>query len=367
LPEVIEQAPHEALVSIIIPAYNAADFIGRTLDSVRAQSHPNLEIIVVDDGSTDSTRELVLLVVTEDDRVRVISTTNQGVAAARNRGVAEANGTYIAFVDADDLWHPRKVEKQLALLSSLPDDWGAVYTLYHFIDLDDRIVGNGGSRAISGYIYARHLSFRFIGNGSTLLLRKQAFDRIGGYDSSYAAAGIGGCEDLDYELKLFAGYKVGAIAERLVGYRVYSGNMSSDHTRMARAMTEVIERAIRRGPPLSDYAKASARAIAVSYSMVQMARSRRIGAAAESALSLMINAPLVFVQAVASNIKREIVARRRMMQQTRGAAEPQFEGNPVAPVLPSRGSFWERRRIQRLSAEDARIEASLFSNRINGQ
>jgi glycosyltransferase involved in cell wall biosynthesis len=309
---------------------------------------------------------LVLQADNEDSRIRVISTSNRGVAAARNRGAAEASGAYIAFVDADDLWHTSKISKQLALLSSLPDDWGAVYTLYHFIDMDDRVVGNGGSRAVGGYIYARHLSFRFIGNGSTLLLRKRAFDTIGGYDSSYAAANIGGCEDLDYELKLFAKYKVRGIPERLVGYRVYSGNMSSDHTRMARAMTEVIERAIPRGPSLSDYAKDSARAIALSYSMVQMARSRRFDAAAECALSLMISAPLVLAHALASNIKRFLVARRRMKQLARGAAQPYFQSNPVEPVPASRGTFWERRRMQKLSVEDTQIEASLFSNQTEG-
>ncbi|CAN7290730.1 glycosyltransferase family 2 protein [Rhizobium sp. LjRoot254] len=358
--ELIEEPFGEPLVSIIIPAYNAAAFIVRTLDSVQAQTHASLEIIVVDDGSTDNTRDLVLKVAIADARVRVISTANQGVAAARNKGVAEAAGSYIAFVDADDLWHPSKIQKQLALLRSLPEDWCGVYTLYHFIDLEDRIIGRGGSRAPGGYIYARHMSYKFIGNGSTLLLRREAIDSVGGYDPGYAAAKIGGCEDLDYELRLFARYKVAAVAERLVGYRMYDGNMSSDHSRMARSMTEAVERGIRLGPALSDYAKVSARAFVLGYKMIQMLISRRFGAAARCALTLTVQAPLVLLYRLASYAKLVSVKRRKRKQAS--APGPLFRDMAAEPVPPPREQFWDRRRMRLLGEEDARLEASLFSH-----
>jgi glycosyltransferase involved in cell wall biosynthesis len=358
LAELIEEPSGEPLVSIIIPAYNAAAFIGRTLDSVQAQTHARLEIIVIDDGSTDNTRNLVLKAAAVDARVRVISTANQGVAAARNKGVAEAAGRYVAFVDADDLWHPSKIQKQLALLRSLSGEWCGVYTLYHFIDLEDRVIGHGSSRAPGGYIYARHMSYKFIGNGSTLLLRREAIDSVGGYDPGYAASKIGGCEDLDYELRLFARHKVAAVAERLVGYRLYDGNMSSDHFRMARSMTEVVERGIRRGPALSVYAKASARAFVLGYKMIQLMRSHRFGAAGRCALTLTVQAPLVLLQRLASYAKFLSVTRRNRKQVS--PPGPLFRDVAAEPVASHRQPVWDRRRMRLLSEEDARLEASLF-------
>jgi hypothetical protein len=359
LTEVKSALSGEPLVSLIIPAYNAAAFIERTLNSARAQTHANLEIIVVDDGSTDSTRELVLKAIDSDSRIRIVSTANQGVAAARNTGIAEAAGPYLAFLDADDLWHPCKIEKQVALLGSLSRDWGGVYALYSFIDEEDRVMRNGGSRTPHGYIYARHLSFKFIGNGSTLLVRREAIDMIGGFDPSYAAAGIGGCEDLDFELKLFARFKAAAIAERLVGYREYAGNMSSDHSRMARAMTEVVERSIHRGPQLNNYAKNSARALASGYAMIQLSRSYRFGAAAKYALALAIRDPMVLMHRLASYLKFVIVTLRRNKKLAAGARGPHFLGIAPERVPTPRDPVGERRRMQLLALEDARIEASL--------
>src|SRR5690606_2092587 len=105
-------------ISVIIPAFNAAPFLKWTLDSVRAQTHPATEIVVVDDGSTDGTVDLVCSF--GDDRVRVISQINAGQAAARNRGIREATQPYLAFLDADDLWHPDKLRYQMRALHEHP-------------------------------------------------------------------------------------------------------------------------------------------------------------------------------------------------------------------------------------------------------
>jgi hypothetical protein len=116
--------------------------------------------------------------------------------------------------------------------------------LHYIIDKDDEIIGLGGSKIARGYIYARHLNFKYIGNGSALLVRRDVTPEIGGFDSSYAAAGIGGCEDVDFELRLAARYCMEVVPERLVGYRKYPGNMSSNYTRMAQGLLEVIKRSI---------------------------------------------------------------------------------------------------------------------------
>jgi glycosyltransferase involved in cell wall biosynthesis len=111
----------QPLTSVVIPAYNAELFLERTLRSALRQTHSNLEVIVVDDGSTDKTRAIAAAAATTDDRVRIISVPNGGVAKARNIGIAEANGEFVAFLDADDLWHPTKIalrEMEIGLYSA---------------------------------------------------------------------------------------------------------------------------------------------------------------------------------------------------------------------------------------------------------
>src|SRR3981081_1852732 len=101
------------LVSVLIPAFNAEETVADTLRSVRAQSYRNLEIIVVDDGSRDNTARIVSQFESEDSRIRLIEQANSGVAAARNAAPAASSGSLIAPLDADDLWHPQKIELQV--------------------------------------------------------------------------------------------------------------------------------------------------------------------------------------------------------------------------------------------------------------
>lgn len=111
---------NQLLVSVIVPAYNSAAYIGRALDSALCQSVP-LEVIVIDDGSKDGLDD-VMVPYTRDARVRYVKNSrNMGVAATRNRGVSMARGAYVAFLDADDIWAPGKLEKQLALLEQTGD------------------------------------------------------------------------------------------------------------------------------------------------------------------------------------------------------------------------------------------------------
>lgn len=105
------------LVSIIVPVYNSEDYLAETLDSVRRQTYCNWELLLVDDCSTDSSAEIIQSYMEIDDRIHYIClATNSGAAVARNTGLAAANGRYIAYLDADDLWYPRKLERQLAFL-----------------------------------------------------------------------------------------------------------------------------------------------------------------------------------------------------------------------------------------------------------
>ena len=119
----------DILVSIIIPAYNAALFLRFTLESVISQSYDNLEILVIDDGSTDNTVEIASSYAIKDDRITILKQENKGVAAARNRGIECSKGLFIAFVDADDIWHPTAVVKMLNCFKRSSEELAVVYAL----------------------------------------------------------------------------------------------------------------------------------------------------------------------------------------------------------------------------------------------
>ena len=138
------------LVSVVIPTYNAAATIGETLDSVRAQTHRRLDIVVVDDGSTDRTPEIVRAHAAQDGRVRLLQQANAGVAAARNAAIAAGQGEFIAPIDADDLWRRDKIERQLGALQRGGGRVGLVYTWSMLIDEHSRILGRGPSGTVEG-------------------------------------------------------------------------------------------------------------------------------------------------------------------------------------------------------------------------
>src|SRR5690349_2852214 len=117
----------EALVSVVIPTFNRAYCIAQTIDSALAQTHENIEVLVVDDGSKDNTAELIAEKYKREPRVRYLPQKNQGVAAARNYGLSAARGEYIALLDSDDLWLPWKIAAQVRCLEALPEA-GMVWT-----------------------------------------------------------------------------------------------------------------------------------------------------------------------------------------------------------------------------------------------
>jgi glycosyltransferase involved in cell wall biosynthesis len=221
-------------VSVIIPAYNAEPFVAETVESVLHQTYQDLEIIVVDDGSTDRTAAAL-----EEfgDRVRVLRQANAGVAAARNAGVRMASGSWIAFLDADDLWLPHKLERQL-LLQHAP----LVYT--------DRfnIGARGELPVVQSEVTKMHdgdvfmpllLEGNFITN-SSVLIRRNVFDAAGGF-----ASGVSPAEDWDLWLRVAEQHPVAFCPEPLVRYRFHSDGASRNHQKISQVRTRVIARALR--------------------------------------------------------------------------------------------------------------------------
>jgi glycosyltransferase involved in cell wall biosynthesis len=229
------------LVSVIIPAYNAEATIDATLKSVRLQTHRNLEIIVVDDGSVDRTNSIAMAHSYADDRVRVIAQDNSGVAAARNKGWQAATSTLIAFIDADDVWATSKIQRQLELILKGGEKVGLVYTWYCEIDEHNQILRRPVQQTARGKVLDLLLLGNLIGNGSSVLVRRQVLQAVGGFDSALREGGAHGCEDYLLYFRIAAISEFDVIPEYLTGYRVLGPRMSSDRPRMLRSWLMVAE------------------------------------------------------------------------------------------------------------------------------
>jgi glycosyltransferase involved in cell wall biosynthesis len=239
------------LVTVIVPAYNASLSIGETLSSIRAQTHKNLEVLVIDDGSTDATAEIVLRHASIDPRIRLIRQANDGVAAARNRGMAEARGEYLAPIDADDLWRPDKIERQLQVPQSGGERVGLVYCWFALIDEKSRVISLRHRPTNEGDVLARMCLGNVVGNGSSALIRKSVAVEVGGYDPSLRARNAQGCEDLKFHLQIAARYHFAVVKDHLTGYRRTSCSMSSDVTQMIRSYELVVAEFVKEYPQYS--------------------------------------------------------------------------------------------------------------------
>jgi glycosyltransferase involved in cell wall biosynthesis len=230
-------------VTVVVPAYNMEPYLEPTLLSAIGQTYRNLEVLVIDDGSTDRTREIAERIAAGHANVRVVSVANGGVATARNLGIELADSPYVAFLDADDLWAPSKIERQVAALAEHghSEEWAGSYALYRLIDTHDRVLDNGPPSHARGDFFDEQLVWNPLGNGSNLLVRRDAALAVGGFNPAYARAGIGGCEDLEFQLKLLRRHKIEVVREYLIGYRLHAGQMSADTVMMRLSRIAVIE------------------------------------------------------------------------------------------------------------------------------
>lgn len=235
-----EPAP-SPLITVVVPAYNAAVTLARTLASVQAQTYSHLEILVVDDGSTDATVDVARAAQDTDPRIRVLRQANAGVAAARNTGIHAASGEYVAPIDADDLWHPTKLQKQLAVFQQGPSHLGLVYSNFRLIDEDDQVLMTAPACRVDGWAYVRHIAHNLVGNGSAVMFRRDMALSVGGYDAALRAQGAEGCEDFLFQLQMARLGPFGVAPEPLVGYRRLPGAMSADKEKMLRSRILALE------------------------------------------------------------------------------------------------------------------------------
>jgi glycosyltransferase involved in cell wall biosynthesis len=231
---------HDPLVSVIIPVYNGAEYVGQALESALCQTYPHLEILAIDDGSSDGSLGVLELYAAKDSRVRVLRQPNRGVASARNRCIEEARGELIAPLDADDLWQPTKVERQVRRLLKAGDATGFVYSWWAWIDGCSAILDRSPRWIVEGEAFEALLQINFTGNASVPLFRKRCVVEAGGYDTKLAAANAGGCEDWELVLRIASRYEIAVVQEILVGYRRLPGSMSTACNTMWRSKELVI-------------------------------------------------------------------------------------------------------------------------------
>lgn len=221
------------LVSVVIPAYNAEAFIQKTLTSVLSQTYKNLEVLVIDDGSTDRTVEIVEAMMESDRRIHLFQQPNSGVAAARNLGIKHAKGEFIAPLDADDIWYPQNIEKQVQCFLESDATVGLVYSWSADIDEQDIPTGTFHTAQIQGKVYLTLLCHDFLGNASSSLIRRTCFQKVGMYNCQFKERNAQGCEDWDLYLRIAEQYQFRVVPEVLVGYRKVQHSMSCNYSVMA--------------------------------------------------------------------------------------------------------------------------------------
>jgi hypothetical protein len=221
------ERPGLPLVSVVIPAFNAERTLAETIASATAQTWPNLEILIVDDGSTDSTAAIGRELAQRDPRIVMLHQARAGTAAARNAGNARAKGDYVASLDADDLWHPEKTALQMkAMLAPGAPDF--VYCYARRVDMCGRVVGQVDPIAVSGPALCRHLYTNFVGaGGSSIIARRSALAAVGDYDETLRR-----CEGLLTQLRLVSAGQVDVVPLFLVGYRITPESQSTSRDAM---------------------------------------------------------------------------------------------------------------------------------------
>jgi glycosyltransferase involved in cell wall biosynthesis len=232
------------LVSVVIATYNMGEYLPHAVQSVLDQSYTNVEIIVIDDGSTDDTRDRIKPYLC-DGRVRYLYQENKGQTVAKNRGFMESKGTYVALLDADDVWFPDKLEKQIPCFSLSPDI-GVVYTDVECIDEHGDVLQGWKRNCYSGRISGRLLIDNFVPL-SSVLIRRDCLDKVGMFDEKYRM-GI----DYDLWLRMSAYYDFYYLDAVTFQYRIWSGQMSHNYKKRMESAIAMMNSFLENHPSLVD-------------------------------------------------------------------------------------------------------------------
>jgi len=222
-------------VSVVMPAFNAAKTISIAIQSVLDQTITNWELLIINDGSTDNTLEVIAQF--NDPRISTITQVNQGVAAARNTGLRQARGRYIAFLDSDDLWLPEKLQKQLSIFAKSTDKLGLVYTKHRGFVQDTKKSFSMDVDASIGYSndYYRLLIIDYVPT-LTVMIRASIVSEIGYFREDFR-----GTEDWDYWIRVSQVYNLARVDDELALYRIAPNSLSRNKDRHAIEELKVLD------------------------------------------------------------------------------------------------------------------------------
>lgn len=242
-------------VTVIIPCYNAQEFIEEALRSVESQTFESWKIIAVNDGSIDGTGRLLENASSRlDSRLTVVSGENRGACHARNLAIASAKSEFVAFLDADDIWEPDKLRLQMEALAEFPDAIAATVAFFPIERFGSRV---GGDREFEWTLSEMHnwtmLGCRAPALNSTLLIRREGLVLLGCYDENLGSF----AEELDLGWRLFASGKVLAVRSASVGIRSSESQIHRDTERMERSLRLVFSKVARQDKRLSERALAN--------------------------------------------------------------------------------------------------------------
>ena len=223
-------------VSVIIPTYNRAHLIGRAIKSVLNQTYQDFELIIVDDGSTDNIEDIIRQFQEKDKRIKYIKhDKNKGASAARNTGIKNSKGKYIAFQDSDDEWFPNKLEKQMKIFKKESPNLGIVYTgFYRIKDSEKKYIPSHEIVKKEGSIYEELLKGNFITTQS-ILVRKECFKKVGIFDENLPRL-----QDWELVMRLSKYYDFECIDEPLLISYYTSDSITANHKALIEALELIL-------------------------------------------------------------------------------------------------------------------------------
>ena len=297
------------MVSVIIPTHNRAELLPRSVDSVLTQTYDNYEILIVDDGSSDTTQEVADSFA--DSRIRYVRREQSGGAsAARNTGIRNVRGEYIAFLDDDDEWLPRKLERQVALLDSSPPEVGLVYGWVDIVSDPTGEVTQKYRNTMQGDVFDILVAMRTPGPTSVLMVRASVAREVRGFDESLPRH-----NDIDFICRISKRYHVAVVPEVVAkhhdghGYRQISDNTPQS---MSHALSQLRRHMVTYADELARRPKAHA-AVLRSIAVMEFMRGNLRAALAASVSSFKLD-PADSLKAISNNIPAILVLMRERIR-----------------------------------------------------
>jgi glycosyltransferase involved in cell wall biosynthesis len=312
-----------------MPVYNPGPFIQTTLDTALQQDYPCIEFVVVDDGSTDGTFEVLQEFSTREPRLHVYRQENQGVCNARNAAISHARGEYIAPLDQDDIWHPSKIRLQVEAFNHAGPEVGVVYTWCSTIDGEGRILRRDAGRGtVSGNVFLDLIKANFMACASTPLFRRSALEESGLYDQAHACV-----EDLDIYIRLAERFSYVPVPQYLTGYRLHFGNVSGNHRRMMAAFNRLVDSVHERHPSLPSYLFHKSKGNYAYHLSIMAAKSHDFALAARMMIRALAHDPRL-----AARLLRMATRRFRRVSGISATGETASKGKAFEALDPASGN-----------------------------